>query len=107
MTARDILHLAWIIPALPALGAVILLFFGKRIGEPKAGWLATALMALSFVGAVIVFFALRSLPPDARSDLTANVSQGFTWIQVGGFNVDYRVLVDPLSSIMILFITGI
>ena len=44
MTARDLLDLAWMIPALPALGAVVLLLFGKRIGEPKAGWLATAMM---------------------------------------------------------------
>ena len=40
MTARDLLDLAWIIPALPAFGAVVLLLFGKRIGEPIAGWIA-------------------------------------------------------------------
>ena len=50
MDKRDILDLAWIIPALPAFGAVLLLLFGKRIGEPMAGWIATGLMALAFVG---------------------------------------------------------
>ena len=54
------------IPAFPALGAVVLLLFGKRIGEPKAGWIATAMMALSFVASVIAFFALRSLTPKTR-----------------------------------------
>jgi NADH-quinone oxidoreductase subunit L len=103
MSARNLLDLAWVIPALPALGAVVLLVFGKRIGEPKAGWLATLLIGLSFVASVIAFFALRSLSPDARS----NVSQGFTWIQVGGFRVDFRFLVDPLSSTMTLFVTGV
>ena len=39
------LDFTWVIPALPALGAVVLLLFGKRIGEPKAGWLATATIA--------------------------------------------------------------
>src|SRR4029079_12035555 len=102
MSARNLLDLAWVIPALPALGAVVLLLFGKRMGE-KAGWLATALMALSFVASVIAFFALRSLSPDARS----NVSQGFTWIQVGTLRVDFRFLVDPLSSTMTLFVTGV
>ncbi len=58
MDARDLLDLAWIIPALPAFGAVVLLLFGKRIGEPKAGWLATGLMALAFVASVVAFFAL-------------------------------------------------
>jgi NADH-quinone oxidoreductase subunit L len=103
MDARNLLDLAWVIPALPAFGAVVLLVFGKRIGEPKAGWLATALIGLSFVASVIAFFALRSLSPDAR----ANVSQGFTWIQAGTFRVDFRFLVDPLSSTMTLFVTGV
>ena len=103
MTARDLLDLAWIIPALPALGAVVLLLFGKRIGEPKAGWIATALMALAFVWSVVTFLALRSLPPEARF----NVSDGFTWIQAGTFRVDFRFLADPLSTTMILFVTGV
>jgi NADH-quinone oxidoreductase subunit L len=103
MTARNILDLAWLIPAFPAFGAVLLLLFGKRIGEPKAGWIATALIGLSFVSSVIAFFALRSLHPAARE----NISQGFTWIQAGTFRVDFRFLVDPLSSTMTLFVTGI
>src|SRR6478735_4629080 len=103
MSARNLLDLAWLIPAFPAFGAVVLLLFGKRIGEPKAGWFATAMVALSFVASVIAFFALRSLHPAVRE----NVSQGFTWIQAGTFRVDFRFLVDPLSSTMTLFVTGI
>ncbi|HTL84474.1 MAG TPA: NADH-quinone oxidoreductase subunit L [Acidimicrobiia bacterium] len=103
MDARDLLHLAWIIPALPAFGAVVLLLFGKRIGEPKAGWFATTLMFLAFIAAVIEFFALHSLSPQQRSV----ISDGFTWIQSGGFKVDFRFFVDPLSSVMILFVTGV
>jgi NADH-quinone oxidoreductase subunit L len=103
MDARNLLDLAWLIPVFPAFGAVVLLLFGKRIGEPKAGWFATAMIGLSFVCSVIAFFALRSLSPEARS----NVSQGFTWIQSGTFRVDFRFLVDPLSSTMTLFVTGV
>jgi NADH-quinone oxidoreductase subunit L len=103
MGARDLLDLAWVIPALPALGAVILLLGGKRIGEPRAGWLATGLMVCAFLASVVAFFALRSLPADQRS----NVSDGFTWFQAGGFRVDFRFLVDPLSSTMTLFVTGV
>jgi NADH-quinone oxidoreductase subunit L len=102
--ARNILDLAWLIPLFPAVGAGVLLLFGKRIGEPKAGWFATAMISLSFVASVIAFFALHSLAPEAR---TGNISQGFTWMQVGGFRVDFRFLVDPLSSTMTLFVTGV
>ncbi len=91
------------IPLLPAVGAAILLLFGKRIGEPKAGWLATSTMALAFLASVIAFFALRSLPPEQRQ----HVSNGFTWIESGGFRADFRFLVDPLSSTMTLFVTGV
>jgi NADH-quinone oxidoreductase subunit L len=103
VTARDLLDLAWVIPVLPAFGAVVLLLFGKKIGEPWSGWLATVMMALAFVGSLVMFFALRSLPEDARE----HVSNGFTWIQAGSFRVDFRMLADPLSSTMILFVTGV
>jgi NADH-quinone oxidoreductase subunit L len=101
--ARDLLELSWVIPAIPAFGAVLLLLFGKRIGEPKAGWIATGLMALTFVASLIAFVALWSLDAEQRHV----VSHGFTWMQVGGFQVEFRFLVDPLSTTMILFVTGV
>ena len=61
------------------------------------------MIGLAFVGSVIVFFALHSVPASQRSV----VSDGFTWIQAGSFRVDFRVLSDPLSSTMILFVTGV
>jgi NADH-quinone oxidoreductase subunit L len=103
VTARHLLDLAWIIPVLPAAGAVVLLLFGKRIGEPIAGWIATTFVSLAFVWSVVTFLALRSLPAEARF----NVSDGFTWIQAGTFRVDFRFLTDPLSTTMILFVTGV
>jgi NADH-quinone oxidoreductase subunit L len=101
--AHDLLELAWVIPALPAFGAVLLLLFGKRIGEPRAGWIATLLIALAFLASCIAFLALLSLDPEERRV----VSDGFTWIGVAGFQVDFRFLVDPLSTTMILFVTGV
>jgi NADH-quinone oxidoreductase subunit L len=92
-----------VIPALPALGATVLLLFGKRIGEPLAGWLATIIMALAFVVSVVTFGALFSLDAGARTHAT----QGYTWISSGAFHVDFRFLVDPLSTTMILFVTGV
>jgi NADH-quinone oxidoreductase subunit L len=61
------------------------------------------MMGLSFVASVIAFLALFSLDPERRHV----ISDGFTWIQVGGFKVDFRFLVDPLSTTMILFVTGV
>jgi NADH-quinone oxidoreductase subunit L len=103
MDARDLLDLAWVIPVLPALGAAVLFGAGRRIGEPRAGWCATGLVALSFLASVVVFAALLSLPAGERSHL----SDGFTWMHVGGFRAEFRFLVDPLSSAMTLFVTGV
>ena len=101
MDARDLLDLVWIVPALPALGAAVLLLFGRRIGEPKAGWLATGLMALSFAWSVVMLLALRDIEPRTHTvDL-------FTWFPTGGLQVKLGFLADPLSVTFILFVTGV
>ena len=93
--------LVWLIPALPLLGFVILLLIGPRLGEPASGWLATAMVVGAFVVSIIVFVGLHG-----RADRTYTLSL-FTWIPAGRFNVDVGFLVDPLSSAMILFVTGV
>ncbi|MFZ4514780.1 MAG: NADH-quinone oxidoreductase subunit L [Acidimicrobiia bacterium] len=104
MSAHDVLNGAWIVPALPFAGAVILLLIGKRMREPWAGVLATLMMGLSFVYAVAMFFSLRSLPAEER---LGNVHTLFTWIAAGRFEVSFGTLVDPLSMAFVLFISGI
>ena len=53
---------------------------------------------------MIAFFALRSLSPDARCERLAGLH-----VDPGRarFRVDFRFLVDPLSSTMTLFVTGV
>ncbi len=97
------LSLAWLIPALPLLGFAILLPFGKRIGEPVAGYVATAVSGASFLVAVGVFLKMISLPGEERA-ITWHL---FEWLHVGGFQVDASLLLDPLSITMTLFVTGI
>ncbi len=101
--ARDLLDLVWLVPLLPLLGAGVLLLAGKRIGEPKAGWLASGTMALAFVWSLVTFFALHDLPAHERSHVTTI----FTWLPSGGLHVDMGFLVDPLSVTFILFVTGV
>ena len=38
------LDLAWLIPALPLAGFLVLVVAGRRLGEPASGWLATLAM---------------------------------------------------------------
>jgi NADH-quinone oxidoreductase subunit L len=103
VTSRDLLDLIWIVPLLPIIGAAVLLLFGRRIGEPRAGWIGTATIALAFVWSVVTFFALHDLPADQRS----HVKNIFTWLPSGGLQVKMGFLVDPLSVTFILFVTGV
>jgi NADH-quinone oxidoreductase subunit L len=95
--------LLFLIPLFPLAGFVFLAFFGRRLGEPAAGWVATLAVAASFAVTVGVFLDLRSLPAEERA-LTQTL---FTWLPVGGFQVDVGFLADPLSVTMLLFVTGI
>ena len=93
--------LVWLIPALPLAGFLLLVFFGKRIGEPRAGWIGTTAVGLAFVTACVVFAGLWS-EPEHTYELSL-----FEWIPAGNFSVDIGILLDPLSMAMVLFITGI
>ncbi len=97
------LEAVWLIPALPLTGFLVLLVAGKRLGDPRAGWLATAMMGTAFLSAVIVFFGLVGEPGEDR----VFTQRLFTWIGSGSFHVDVAFLVDPLSITMALFVTGV
>jgi NADH-quinone oxidoreductase subunit L len=95
--------LVWLIPAFPLAGFLLILLFGRRLGDPKAGYLATAMVFASFVSAVLVYRDLVSKPVDERSVVVTL----FSWLPVGTFQVDLAFLADPLSITMCLFVTGI
>ena len=95
--------IAWLIPALPLFGFVVILLFGRRLGEPRAGYFATLMTAGAFAVAVGVFFDLLSKTEEERHE----VVRLFSWVPVGDLHVDLSFLVDPLTITMVLFITGI
>jgi NADH-quinone oxidoreductase subunit L len=97
------LDLVWLVPALPLTGFLLIVLFGRKLGDPFAGVLATAMTAASFVVVAGIYFELLSLPSEERN----HVVTLFSWIPVGGLQVDMALLADPLSITMALFVTGI
>ncbi|HLN04990.1 MAG TPA: NADH-quinone oxidoreductase subunit L [Acidimicrobiales bacterium] len=97
------LRSVFLIPLLPLAGFVILLATGRRLGNPRAGWLATLMVAASFVVTIVVFVGLFRLPVTGRS----YTQTWFTWISAGHLHVDMGLLVDPLSMTMAAFVTGV
>ena len=96
-------RLVWLIPLMPLVGFALLLIGGRRMGEPRAGWLATAATAGSFAASVLVFIGLLGLEGEERS-VTFTL---FSWVPAGDLSVDVSFLADPLSITMALFITGV
>jgi NADH-quinone oxidoreductase subunit L len=84
---------------LPLAGTVVLLAFGKRIGEPWAGYLGSATVAAGFLLAVPAAFDFFS------GEGHAEVITWFEWLPALG--ADAAFLWDPLSAVMTLVVTGV
>jgi NADH-quinone oxidoreductase subunit L len=100
---HDLVDLVWLIPALPLGGFLLLVAFGRRLGEPAAGWIATLACAGSFAATVLVFLGLLDLDEHHRAAETVL----FDWLPAGGLRVEAGFLADPLSITMALFVTGV
>jgi NADH-quinone oxidoreductase subunit L len=93
----------WLVPGLPLLGFLINGLFGKRISKPLVGWIACGSVGLSFAFALKIFFELLSYPSAQR--LLQKIL--FPWVLSGNFHIDIGFQIDPLSSVMVLVVSGV
>ncbi|SFJ66633.1 NADH-quinone oxidoreductase subunit L [Myroides guanonis] len=84
---------------IPLLGSLATLFFGKKLGN-ASGVIATLAVFISFVVSVISFFQVQSTGTPIQVDL-------FNWIALENFNISFGFLLDQLSILWLLFVTGI
>jgi NADH-quinone oxidoreductase subunit L len=94
------LDFAWLILLFPLLGVLINGFLGRRIGKKWVGQVACAAVGLSFLVGVGVFLALLGEEHGRTVPL-------FSWITVGDFQIKAAILVDQLSTLMTLVVTGV
>src|SRR5262245_64832625 len=109
----NFLDLIWLIPLFPAAGFVINGLVGKRMSKTVVGVIACGLVFISFIFSAGAVYQLLQLDSAHRSH-TVRV---YEWFNAGpahtsegplaNFRVDWGFLLDPLSSIMILVVTGI
>ena len=93
----------WLIPLIPLAGAAINGLAGRRFSKPVISLTACGAAGISFVLAVLSFFDLLRFAPDQRHLLRVY----FTWIASGDFVAKAEFLLDPLSAVMILVVTGV
>ena len=94
---------AWLCLGSPLAGAVSITLAGGRISRRTAGWISTLTTFLAFAGALIAFVALWRAGPADRE----HVSTAYTWLAAGDFHVSVQVLLDTLSSTMMLIVSGV
>jgi NADH-quinone oxidoreductase subunit L len=92
----------WVCLLSPLAGALAITLAGGRISRRTAGWISTLTTFVGFAGALVAFFALRSNGSDEE-----HVSTAYTWLASGDLRVDLQILVDTLSSTMMLIVSGV
>src|SRR5216683_3320955 len=111
----------WLIPLLPAFGAVMMFFFGRRLQKATVDAVCVGMVVLAFLfgcGAVWQYTHWSATPEHYHQPKEVIV---YTWLGSGdghlnfakrdgtlaSFNADAGFLLDPLSSIWLLFVTGV
>ncbi len=105
------LNKIWLIPLLPAVGAVVQLLWGRRLSNRAVSWVSVGLPGLALGWAVGCFWALLDQPEHTFSKLL------YSWLPAGAyrladgslaqFNVNVGFQLDPLSAVMMLVVTGV
>ena len=99
-TAHGIQTGVWLLVAIPAISAAILLLGGKR-ADKWGHLLGAGVPVVLFVYGVMLFFSVKS---ESNREVSQHL---FSWIPVGGLQVDAGILLDPLSLVFVLLITGV
>ena len=97
------IDLVWLIPVFPLIGCLINGLMGKEFPEKAIGWIGSLAVGASFVVAVSILLELLGMDPGSRSVQKIV----YTWILSGDLKVPIGFLVDPLSMVMMLVVSGV
>ena len=92
-----------LIPLMPLLGFLIISLNVHRLSHKVTSSIACGTILLSFVLSLVCFSHLVGMPADSR-EVTITIAR---WISTADFSSNFAFLLDPLSSIMLLIITGV
>jgi len=93
-------NIALVLVLAPLVGFLINVFFGKNLGKTVSGALGTLTVLVSFIATCFFFSTVSSSKEAIQISL-------FDWIQIGTFKIDFGFLIDQLSVLWLLFVTGI
>jgi NADH-quinone oxidoreductase subunit L len=109
--AEQIQKVPFMILFLPLGGFTVLALLGdlmKKQGEEDgAGIVACGTVLGAFVLALWAVLRLYGLPASSEGYRATDPALGFDWIDAGGLRIPFGLLLDPLSAVMILVVTGV
>ena len=94
---------AWICLLSPLGAALAITLSGNRLSRRGTGYLATTSVAISFVTALVSFAVLLGDPAEERY----HPSTLWRWLTAGQLDFGLRIVVDPLSTFMMLVVAGV
>ncbi len=107
---------SWLCLLAPLGGTILITLLGTRIPRVAAAWIATTSVFVAFGGAVWAFLGVQSQPGGSgafdlvggqRVPARGEITTAWTWLQSGNFHVGLQLLVDPLSTMMMLIVSGV
>ncbi|MDQ1705422.1 MAG: NADH-quinone oxidoreductase subunit [Frankiaceae bacterium] len=101
--ATGTFKLTFLLVLLPALSAAVLLLGGKRT-NPWGHLLGCAAPIAAFVIGLVELLAITGRDGGQSRQLDQHL---FSWVPVAGFHVNANLLLDPLSLVFVLLITGV
>ena len=108
----------WLIPLFPAFGAAMMFFFGRRMQKTAVSTVCVGVVVVAFVFACVTVVEYTHFAHGTGQPFEKIV---YTWLGSGDahlsflkrdgtpaqFNADFGFLLDPLSVIWLLFVTGV
>jgi NADH-quinone oxidoreductase subunit L len=93
-------NLTLVLVLAPFFGFLFNVFLGKTAGKSISGIIGTLSVLISFFASSYFFVQIQSNPNPIQIDL-------FQWISLENFNINFSFLLDQLSILWLLFVTGI
>ena len=92
----------WILAA-PLVGFLVLGILGSRLPRVAVSVIGCGVVAVAFLLSAWQFISMLGVAPDQR----VSVVTLWTWLTSGRLDISFSLLLDPLSAIMLLIVTGV
>ncbi len=96
---------AWSLLALPLAGFVINGAAGRRFTKVGVAWVGCGSVGAALLVSLYAYLQLLTYTPQEML-IKGNVSY-YTWMTSGGLSIDFGMLIDPLTIVMLLIVTGV